>query len=183
MFFSSKPINFVKKTSIISRNQRSLFKLVEGLLVDGYHVMYARPAYHIFDVDVHNNSKANIRKGRDIVAHYLDIVIVEDDSLLPICAFRMDDNGSQPIESWSTETRALYEAAKSAGFPLIIVPDTKNYSTAMIVYSLKGVLPLTAISERYRTTSEIIHSIESHEESEAIKKADHEDVWSKSGFR
>ena len=162
MWFSKKPITFVRKASILTRNQRSLFKLVRNILLEDKHdVMYARPAYHVFDVDEHCNSKSKIRKGREVVGHaYLDIIVVESESLRAVCAFRMDANGDKKASEWSKETRNLVKAAESAKFPLFIVPDTKSYSTEAIVALIKKTIPVSKFASQYRSTADPVHDPE-----------------------
>lgn len=166
MWFSRKPIAFVRKASIITRNQRSLFKLVRNILIeDKYDVMYARPAYHVFDVDERTNSKSKIKKGREMVSQaYLDIIIVENESLKAVCAFRMDENGDEKEpKKWSKETRDLVTAAESAKFPLFVVANTKSYSTAAIVAQLKKVIPVSKYVPMYRSKEEEEQSAEQKE--------------------
>ena len=178
MLFSSKPIIFVKKASILTRNQRSLFKLVRNVLLEDKHeVMYARPAYHVFDVDEGCNSKSNIKKGREMVGKaYLDILIVESESLKAVCAFRMDENGDQKASKWSKETRNLVMAAESANFPLFIVPDTKTYSTAAIIAKIRKTIPVSKFASQFRATAEIMHATEE-------KEKDDNDPWKKGGLK
>ena len=158
MWFSKKPITFVRKASIITRNQRSLFKLVRNILLEDKHdVMYARPAYHVFDVDEGSNSKSKVKRGREMIGNaYLDIIVVESDSLRAVCAFRMDENGDKKESKWSKETRNLVTAAESAKFPLFIVPNTKTYSTSAIVAKIKKTIPVS----QFRSTVEAKHSAE-----------------------
>ena len=162
MWFSKKPIAFVKKASILTRNQRSLFKLVRNILLEDKHdVMYARPAYHVFDVDESCNSKSNIKKGREMVGSaYLDIIVVESESLRAVCAFRMDDNGDKKASKWSKETRNLVTAAESAKFPLFIVPNTKTYRTETIVAQIKKTIPVSKFASQYRSNAETKDNIE-----------------------
>ena len=156
MWFFKKPITFVRKASTLTRNQRSLFKLVRNILTQEQHdVMYARAAYHVFDVDEHSKSKSNIRKGREIVGNaYLDILVIEKESLRAVCAFRMDDNGDKKASEWSEETRNLVMAAESAKFPLFIVPNTKAYSTAAIIAQIKKIIPVSKFALQHRLTPE-----------------------------
>ena len=158
MWFSKKPITFVKKASIITRNQRSLFKIVRNILLEEKHdVMYARPAYHVFDVDESTNSKSNIKKGREMVGRaYLDIIIVENESLRAVCAFRMDDNGDKKASEWSKETRNLVMAAESAKFPLFVVPNAKAYSTSAIIAQLKKIIPVSKFASQHRATAKTV---------------------------
>ena len=162
MWFFNKPITFVRKASTLTRNQQSLFKLVRNILLENNHdVMYARPAYHIFDVDDRNNSKSNIKKGRELVGNaYLDIIIVESESLRAVCAFRMDDNGDKKASEWSKETRNLVTAAESAKFPLFVVANTKSYSTAAIIAKIKKVVPVSKFASQNRTAPETKESTE-----------------------
>ena len=178
MWFSKKPITFVRKASIITRNQRSLFKLVRNILIeDQHHVMYARPAYHVFDVDERCNSKSNIKKGRQMIGNaYLDILIVENDSLKAVCAFRMDDNGDKKKSKWSQETRNLVIAAESAKFPLFIVANTKEYSTASIIEQIKKVIPVSKFASQFRSSAVAKQLIDVGEE-------DKKDAWKKGGFK
>ena len=157
MWFSKKPITFARKASILSRNQRSLFKLVRNILLEDKHeVMYARPAYHVFDVDERCNSKSNIKKGREMVGNaYLDIIVVENESLKAVCAFRMDENGDKKASKWSKETRNLVTAAESAKFPLFIVTNTKTYSTSAIIAQIKKTIPVSKFASKYRENVEI----------------------------
>jgi len=172
MWFSKKPIIFVRKASILTRNQRSLFKLVRNILLEDKHdVMYARPAYHVFDVDERSNSKSKIRKGREVVGQaYLDIIIVESDSLRAVCAFRMDENGDKKASEWSEETRNLVKAAESAKFPLFIVPDTKSYSTDEIVALIKRIIPVSKFASQYRSTAEPVNHPEVKEKDIKINR-------------
>ena len=188
MLFSKKPITFVRKASILTRNQLSLFKLIRNiLLVDQHDVMYARPAYHVFDVDERNNSKSNIKKGREMVGKsYLDILVIESESLRAICAFRMDDNGDKKASKWSKETRNLVAAAESAKFPLFIVANTKSYSTEAIIAQIKTTIPVSKFASQHRTPVETKDSIEGKEvENEmkgkimSAKQKDENDPWSK----
>ena len=162
MWFFKKPIAFVRKASILTRNQRSLFKLVRNILTEDQHdVMCARPAYHVFDVDERTKSKSNIRKGREMVGNaYLDILVIEKESLRAVCAFRMDDNGDKKSSEWSEETRNLVMAAESAKFPLFIVPDTKSYSTAAIIAQIKKIIPVSKLASQNRSTAETKHRTE-----------------------
>ena len=161
MWFSKKPIIFVRKASILTRNQRSLFKLVRNILLEDKHdVMYARPAYHVFDVDERCNSKSNIKKGRKMVKAYLDILIIESESLRAVCAFRMDDNGDEKESEWSEETRTLVTAAESANFPLFVVANTKSYSTAAIIAKIKKVVPVSKFASQHKATPETKQSTE-----------------------
>ena len=172
MWFSKKPITFVRKSSILTRNQRSLFKLVRNILLEDKHdVMYARPAYHVFDVDERSNSKSNIKKGREMVGHaYLDIIVVESESLRAVCAFRMDENGDKKASEWSEETRNLVKAAESAKFPLFIVPDTKSYSTDEIVALIKRIIPVSKFASQYRSTAEPVNHPEVKEKDIKINR-------------
>ena len=176
MWFSKKPITFVRKASILTRNQQSLFKLVRNILIDDqHHVMYARPAYHIFDVDERCNSKSNIKKGREMVGNaYLDIIVVEADSLRAVCAFRMDDNGRKKESEWSKETRNLVKAAESAKFPLFIVPNTKEYSTADIIAQIKQIIPVSKFASQYRSPAEAKKLIK-------LEEAEKNDPWVRGG--
>ena len=157
MWFFKKPITFARKASIVTRNQRSLFKLVRNILIEDQHeVMYARPAYHVFDVDERTNSKSNIKKGRMMVGNaYLDIIVVENESLKAVCAFRMDENGDKKEKEWSKETRNLVKAAESAKFPLFIVPNTKTYSTAAIVAKINRIVPIKKPGSQKKPTADI----------------------------
>ena len=172
MWFSKKPITYVRKAAILTRNQLSLFKLVRNiLLVDQHDVMYARPAYHVFDVDDRNNSKSNIKKGREMVGKaYLDILVIESESLRAICAFRMDDNGDKKASKWSKETRNLVAAAESAKFPLFVVPNTKSYSTEAIIAQIKKTIPVSKFASKHRTTAETIQSTEAKEKNIEVKE-------------
>lgn len=155
MLFSKKPIAFVRKPSILTRNQRSLFKIVRNILAeDKYDVMYARPAYHVFDVDERSNSKSNIKKGREMVGSaYLDIIVIENETLKAVLAFRMDENGDKKPDQWSKETQNLVMAAKSAKFPLFVVPDTKTFSTDAITGKINRVIPLSKIVTQRKSSS------------------------------
>ena len=173
MWFFKKPITFVKKASTLTRNQQSLFKLVRNILLENNHdVMYARPAYHIFDVDERCNSKSNIKKGRELVGNaYLDIIVVESESLRAVCAFRMDDNGDKKSSEWSEETRNLVTAAESAKFPLFVVANTKSYSTAAIIAKIKKVVPVSTVASQHKSAPETQHPTE-----EEVKEKDVEHV-------
>ena len=175
MWFSKKPIAFVKKASILTRNQRSLFKLVRNILLEDKHdVMYARPAYHVFDVDEGCNSKSNIKKGREMVGSaYLDILVVESESLRAVCAFRMDDNGDKKPSKWSKETRKLVTAAESAKFPLFVVANTKTYRTETIVAQIKKTIPVSKFALKYRSNTETKDNIEVKEK-DFEKNREHE---------
>ena len=176
MWYSKKPITFVKKASILTRNQQSLFKLVRNILLEDKHdVMYARPAYHVFDVDEGSNSKSNIKKGREMVGSaYLDILVVESESLKAVCAFRMDENGDKKASKWSKETRNLVMAAESANFPLFIVANTKTYSTAAIIAQIKKTIPVSKFASQHRSTVEISHNTEAKGKE---KEKDNNDPW------
>ena len=107
---------------------------------------------------------------------YLDILVIENESLKAVCAFRMDENGDKKASKWSEETRNLVTAAESAKFPLFIVPNTKEYSTAAIIAQIKKVIPVSKFASQYRTTAETIHRIE-------VKGKDKNDPWMKGGLR
>ena len=172
MWFTKKPITFVRKSSILTRNQQSLFKLVRNILIkDKYDVMYARPAYHVFDVDERSNSKSKIKKGREMVGNaYLDILIIDSETLKAVCAFRMDENGDKKASKWSKETRNLVKAAESAKFPLFIVANTKTYSTAEIVAQIKKVIHVSKFASQYRSAAETIARAEMKEKDIELKR-------------
>ena len=106
-----------------------------------------------------------------MVKAYLDILIIESESLRAICAFRMDDNGDKEASEWSEETRTLVTAAESAKFPLFVVANTKSYSTAAIIDKIKRVVPVSKFASQHRSAPETKHPTE-----EEVKEKDVEHI-------
>lgn len=186
MFGSKDKIKFVRKTSVITRNQRSLYKLIAGLLKNNYLPMYARPAYHVFDVDEESNSSSQNKTGRAMVAHaHLDMIVVEEAGLKPVCAFRVDPNGNQSDPKlFSKETRDLITAAQSANFPLFIIPDDKQYSTARIHSLLKQAIPTESLMPvNSHTLSQDMKIRDEKLSKQAFDEAEKKDPWSQGQLR
>jgi len=149
--FKSEPIHFKKRVSVISRNQRSLYKLVQNILQCNYVVVPGGPAYRVIDVDDSHGSRSAIEKGKKMVdGVYFDLVIIENEGFRPICAFRMDSKGSEPEENWEDATKELLKAAKSADFPVFVVPILQAYDTFSIVAKLRTVIPEECLIDKQR---------------------------------
>jgi hypothetical protein len=149
--FKSKPIHFKKRVSVISRNQRSLYKLVQNVVQCNYAVIPGCPAYRVIDVDDSQGSSSAIKNGKRMVDRvYFDLVIIESDGFRPICVFRMDPNGHEPEEKWSEETRNLKAAARSAELPMFVVPILQAYDTFSIVSKLRKVIPEECLVDKQR---------------------------------
>ena len=151
--FKSAPIHFRKRVSVISRNQRSLYKLVQNVLQCNYSVIPGCPAYRVIDVDdSHEDSnRSAIDKGKRMVnGVYFDLVIIENEGFRPICCFRMDPHGHESEDKWSEETRALQRAAQSAELPMFVVPILQAYDTFSIVAKLRTVIPEECLIDKQR---------------------------------
>lgn len=149
--FESKPIHFRKRVSVISRNQRSLYKLVQNILQCSYVVVPGGPAYRVIDVDDSQGSRSAVAKGKKMVdGVYFDLVIIENEGFRPICAFRMDPKGHEPEDNWEEETKELMAAARSADFPVFVVPILQAYDTFSIVAKLRAVIPEECLIDKQR---------------------------------
>ncbi len=148
---SSKEIKFKTKISVISRKQRSLYKLIQGVLLGKYTVIPRCPAYRVIDVDDSQESRSAIEKGKRMVnGVFFDMVIIDNEGLRPICAFIMDPKGHESEENWGKDTVALYKAARSAKFPMFVVPVLQTYDTFSIVAKLRTVIPKECLIDKQR---------------------------------
>lgn len=180
--FKTKPIHFRKRVSVISRNQRSLYKLVQNILQCNYVVVPGGPAYRVIDVDDSQGSRAAIEKGKKMVdGVYFDLVIIENEGFRPICAFRMDPKGNESEESWEDATRELLTAAKSADFPVFVVPILQAYDTFSIVAKLRTVIPEECLIDKQREYMEDRLRKERQAAIDADAVAYKKDPWMKGG--
>ena len=146
----SKSIHFKKRISVMSRNQRSLYKLIQNLLLGNFQVILGGRAHRIIDVDESQGSRSAIAKGKEMLNGInVDLIIVENEGFRPICAFRMDPRGNESEESWGEATQVLMEAARAAKFPLFVIPILQVYDTASIVARLRTVIPKEGIIDKH----------------------------------
>ncbi|MCW8888047.1 MAG: DUF2726 domain-containing protein [Gammaproteobacteria bacterium] len=180
--FKSKPIQYKKRISVISRNQRSLYKLVQNVLQCNYAVIPGCPAYRVIDVADSEASSASIKKGKKMVdGVYFDLVVIESDGFRPICAFRMDPRGNESEEHWDQSTKDLIAAADSAKLPLFIVPVLQAYDTFSIVAKLRKVIPEECLIDKQREYMEEKLHEEKRVEMESDAVDYKKDPWTKGG--
>ena len=103
---------------------------------------------------------------------YLDILVIENESLRAVGAFRMDENGDKKASTWSKQTRNLVMAAESAKFPLFIVPNTKEYRAVVIKAHLKKIIPVS----KQHLNAQTLHDFEE-------KAKDKNDAWKRGGLK
>ncbi len=180
--FESKPIQFRKRVSVISRNQRALYKLVQNILQCNFEVIPGGPAYRFIDVDDSQGSRAAIAKGKKMVdGVYFDLVIIENEGFRPICAFRMDPKGHEAEAHWSQETRELLLAAKSAKFPVFVIPILQAYDSFSIVAKLRTVIPEECLIDKQREYMEYKMAKKRQAELDADAVDYKNDIWIKGG--
>ena len=180
--FKSKPIHFKKRISVISRNQRSLYKLVQNVVQCNYAVIPGCPAYRVIDVDDSHGSSSAIKRGKQMVdGVYFDLVIIENDGFRPICAFRMDPNGKEPEEKWEDSTKELLNAARSADFPVFVVPILQAYDSFSIVAMLRKVIPEECLIDKQREYMEEKQQKDRQAAIDSDTVSFHKDPWIKGG--
>jgi len=134
---------------MVSPHQLALIKQVQNILQCKYTALPGCPANRVLDVDENRESRTGIKEGRaKIEALYFDLVVTDEETLKPICVFRMDPNAHLSEEHYNEGTRSLLEAAKSARLAIFVVPIIHEYDHFKIAAHLKTVIPAECIFDK-----------------------------------
>lgn len=144
-----EPPKFGQRVSLVSPHQLALIKQVQSILQCNYVALPGCPAVKVLDVDENRESRAVIKEeSANIQALYFDLVVTDDETLKPVCVFRMDPNAHLSEEHYNEGTRYLLAAAKSAGLAMFVVPIIHEYDHFKIAAHLKTVISADCLFDK-----------------------------------
>ena len=133
-----------KRVNILSRNQRSLYQILNRITSKDYLVFPNYPLSWLVLVDGKEFDSAEDVDGDPFQGILLDMVIVSATNMRPECAIRVDRN-AMDVSKLNEYTTLIAKAMAQIDLPMFVVPNLKQFNTSALAKKLKKILPDGAV--------------------------------------